>query len=83
MADLDVDQPEVVLLEIGGHRRPTIGGRNWIRDMFAHAADAQDGHGSGNRFHKNSPSVRHCNDVPTGLQLGASLGANDAGRVTQ
>jgi hypothetical protein len=76
----DIDRLEMMPLEKGGHRRP--GGRrdSALRYMLADTADGQRRNG---RHGKSPLNDAHCRVLFHLVQLGASLGANEADRMTQ
>lgn len=80
VAEADVDRPEVLLLEKGRHRHPLGGRRAGRGDMLANTAHRQYWNG---RHGNTSSNGAHCRDLCKGVQLGASLGANDANPVTE
>ena len=80
MAQADVNRSEMLLFEKGRHRHP-LGGRGaGLGDMFTNTADSQRWNG---RHGITSSNGAHCRDLCNDVQLGASLGANNASPVTQ
>ena len=81
VAHADIDRSEIIPLEIGGHGYP---GRRYGtagRDMLADAAHGQGGNG-GHRGTSGGNDA-HFRGVLKVIQLGASLGANNADPMTE